>query len=243
MRSIDWLKTACDRIGWNHSRARRPNQNRMRSRYSFFEPLEPRVLLVSDFGDAPDSGAGTATGNYNTLATDNGPSYVVVAALKMGMSVDIDSGTLQNAAANADDIDQSLPDDEDGLNNPAADLALTIGASPTVNVIVTNTTGIAASLSGWIDYNNDGVFDNVTERAQTPVVTGTSGAIATLSFPTLPAGFTGTTYGAVPPEYGPRCRRQSNWGRCRRGSRRLRGQNHRTCCWCGRAKHEDCQRR
>ena len=63
-------------------------------------------------------------------------------------------------------------DDEDGLNNPAVDLALTIGAQPTVNVIVTNTTGSAATLYGWIDYNGDGVFDNASERAQARCPTG-----------------------------------------------------------------------
>ena len=54
----------------------------------------------------------------------------------------------------------ALPDDEDGLTNPAADLVLTVGAQPTVSVRVTNTTGAAATLYGWIDYNGDGMFDN-----------------------------------------------------------------------------------
>ena len=150
--------------------------------------------LSIDFGDAPDTGAGTGSGNYNTLLTDSGPSHAIVAGLLMGASVDVDGGTLQNAAANADDVGQALPDDEDGLNNPAADLTLTLGTQPTVNVIVTNTTGSAATLSGWIDYNNDGVFDNTTERAQTAVADGTTGGIVTLTFPTMPTGFTGTTY-------------------------------------------------
>ena len=91
------------------------------------------MLLASDFGDAPDTGAGRATGNYNTLFADNGPSHTVVAGLRMGASVDMDDGTLQNANANADDVNQALPDDEDGLNNPAADLTLTYGTQPTVN--------------------------------------------------------------------------------------------------------------
>ena len=113
----------------------------------------------------------------------------------MGASVDMDdSGTLQNATANADDINQALPDDEDGLNNPAADLTLTVGAAPTVNVIVTNTTGNAATLSGWIDTNNNGLFDNATERAQAAVADGTTADVVTLTFPVVPDGFTGKTY-------------------------------------------------
>ena len=58
------------------------------------------------------------------------------------------------------------------LINPAADLVLTIGAQPTVNVRVTNTTGAAATLYGWIDYNANGVFDNATERASVAVPDG-----------------------------------------------------------------------
>jgi hypothetical protein len=72
-------------------------------------------------------------------------------------------------AANADDVNGALPDDEDGLTNPLADLLLTVGAQPTVNVRVTNTRGVPATLYGWIDYNGDGVFDNATERASVVV--------------------------------------------------------------------------
>ena len=112
----------------------------------------------------------------------------------MGANVDGDGGALQNAAANADDVNGALPDDEDGLANPAADLVLTIGAQPTVNVRVTNTTGAAATLYGWIDYNANGVFDNATERASVAVPNGTNNLIKTLTFPAVPTGFTGTTY-------------------------------------------------
>ncbi len=147
-----------------------------------------------DYGDAPDAATGTATGDYHTLASDSGPSHLIVSTLYLGGSVDEDDGTLQNAAANADDVDQASPDDEDGVRDPAADLALTVGTQPTVNLTVTNTTGSAATLTGWIDYNNDGVFDNATERAQATVATGTTAGIVTLTFPTVPSGFTGVTY-------------------------------------------------
>ena len=151
------------------------------------------VTLQVDFGDAPDTAFGTSSGNYNTLASNDGPSHTIVTGLHMGASVDADDGTLQNATADADDVDQ-IPDDEDGINNPATDLILTVGTQPTVNVIVTNTTGSEATLYGWIDYDADGVFSNVTERAQIAVPDGITGAVVTLVFPTVPAGNTGTTY-------------------------------------------------
>jgi len=146
-----------------------------------------------DFGDAPDTGAGTGTGNYETTAGNGGPSHTIVTELFLGNGVDQDSGTLQNVQANADDVNDVLPDDEDGVLNPL-DLYGTIGSSPTVTLLVTNTTGSTASLAGWIDYNQDGVFDTATERAQASIVTGTTDARVTLTFPAIPDGFTGTTY-------------------------------------------------
>ena len=194
MRSTNWFGTVWRQLGRIcrirlHVPARRAAVRRSR-----LEPLEARMPLAADFGDAPDAAAGTGSGNYNTLASDNGPSHTVVVGLRMGAAVDTEDGTLQNAAAAADDVHQALPDDEDGLSHPAADLTLTHGTQPAVNVIVTNTTGSAATLSGWIDYDNNGVFDNATERAQAAVATGTTGGIVTLTFPSVPSGFTGRTY-------------------------------------------------
>jgi len=147
-----------------------------------------------DFGDAPDPAAGTGTGNYSTLLSDNGPRHTIVGGLYMGATVDGDNGLLQNASASADDFDQALPDDEDGLSNPTVDLAITVGTQPALNLYVTNTTGNAAMLYGWIDYNSDGMFDNTTERALIAVPDGASGELVTLAFPVVPDDFTGTTY-------------------------------------------------
>jgi hypothetical protein len=146
-----------------------------------------------DFGDAPDTSAGTGTVNYNTLATDNGPSHSIVAGLFLGNTIDGDSGTLQNTRANADDVDSALPDDEDGVLDPL-DLLGTVGAAPTITLLATNTTGNAATLAGWIDYNRNGVFDDDTERAQVTVPDGSDDARFTLSFPTIPAFSAGQTY-------------------------------------------------
>ncbi|MCP4785256.1 MAG: hypothetical protein GY878_17030 [Fuerstiella sp.] len=151
------------------------------------------VLLPIDYGDAPDNAAGTGAGNYKTTLADGGPSHMVVAGLFLGDTVDIDDGTLQNATANADDTEDALPDDEDGVLS-ALDLAGTIGAAPTVTLLATNTTGTAGTLSGWIDYNSDGVFDNAAERAQIAVPDATTDGRFTLTFPAVPKGFTGNTY-------------------------------------------------
>ncbi|MEO1982523.1 MAG: integrin alpha [Fuerstiella sp.] len=153
--------------------------------------------LPIDYGDAPDTGAGTGGGNYQTLQSDTGPGHTIVTGLFLGATVDGDDGTLQNATANADDVDGVLPDnepdDEDGVLSPL-DLLGTIGAAPTITLLATNRSSNVATLSGWIDYNNDGVFDNATERAQVTVPAGTTDDRFTLTFPSIPTDTAGATY-------------------------------------------------
>ena len=93
----------------------------------------------------------------------------------------------------ADDAHGGPPDDEDGVLNPL-DLQATVGAQPRVTLLATNNTGSEATLYGWIDYNQDGVFDNTSERAQLAIPDGTNGQRFTLTFPTIPDGSVGTTY-------------------------------------------------
>jgi Ca2+-binding RTX toxin-like protein len=149
--------------------------------------------LTNDFGDAPDTGAGTGTGNYATTGADGGANHTIVTGLFLGDTVDADDGSQQNVRANADDSAGVGSDDEDGVLNPL-DLLGTEGASPTVTLLATNTTGSTATLSGWIDYNQDGVFSNSEERAQATIVTGTTDGRVTLSFPAIPSGSEGATY-------------------------------------------------
>jgi Ca2+-binding RTX toxin-like protein len=150
-------------------------------------------LVAMDYGDAPDSQAGTGAGDYQTVAFDSGPSHVVTMDLFLGASVDADDGHQQSASALADDTDGTSPGDEDGVTSPF-DLTATIGESPVVTLSATNSTGTEASLYGWIDYNHDGVFDNSTERADVSVPDGAAGEFFTLTFPEVPEGAAGTTY-------------------------------------------------
>lgn len=149
--------------------------------------------LTNDYGDAPDTGIGTGTGNYRSTGVDGGANHTIVAGLYLGDTVDADDGSQQNARANADDVNGVGSDDEDGVLSPL-DLIGTVGASPTVTLLVTNTTGSTATLSGWIDFNQDGVFSNSGERAQIAVPTGTTDGRFTLMFPAIPAGSEGATY-------------------------------------------------
>ena len=138
-----------------------------------------------DWGDAPDTGSGTGSGNYNTVAGDNGPSHGIIDGLFMGGFVDAEDDGQPTNSADGDDTNPSGGrDDEDGVN--PADLAMLEGEQATVDVTVTNLTDRAAVVYGWIDFNTNGVFD-LSERASAPVASGANGSIVRLNFGTVPA--------------------------------------------------------
>lgn len=151
---IDWA--ALDDLGWDVSAVAGP----------------------VDFGDAPDSTAGTSIGNYNTRATDNGPSHSIVTDLFIGALADGDDGTLQNATATADDNFGTSDESFTGSDS----LAAIAGVTNSIDVNVTNNTGTAATLYGWIDFDQDGVF-STAERAIAAVPSGTIDGTVTLNFP------------------------------------------------------------
>lgn len=198
----NWLDQLCSLPIFSQRRPAGPSTRRTRQRLLSYaqrrlELLEPRTVLASDFGDAPDTSTGTGTGNYQTLLANGGPSHVIDATqttLFMGARVDSDANGVPGARANGDDTTAS-PNDEDGLIEPAQDLALTIGTAATVRVRATNVTATAATLYGWIDINRDGVFDNATERSSIAIPTATNKGTFTLTFPTIATNTTpGSTF-------------------------------------------------
>ncbi len=150
----------------------------------------PVTITNIDYGDAPDTGAGSATGNYQTTFSDGGGSHTILSTLKLGTNApDADDGTLQNASANADDTNNI--DDEDGVTFPTALSTANTSYSATVNV--TNTTGSNTYLVGWIDFNKDGVFQSTEGVAQT-IANNASPQNVTLNWASLSGLTTGNTY-------------------------------------------------
>ncbi|SKB07238.1 Putative Ig domain-containing protein [Prosthecobacter debontii] len=98
---------------------------------------------VNDFGD--HSGLGSAS----NAASNN---------LRLGATVDAEVSATTNATATGDDI--TGIDDEDGVTLPT----MTDGQTLTVPVIVTNTSGSAAYLNAWIDFNNNGSLTDSGEQ-------------------------------------------------------------------------------
>jgi hypothetical protein len=112
-------------------------------------------------------------------------------SLRLGALVDTEYASTRNVSATGDDITGS--DDEDGVMLPS----MTAGAPATIPVIVTNSTGSAAFLNVWIDYNNNGVLTDAGEQIATDVsvASGSSNATQNLSI-TVPAGaVTGSNVG------------------------------------------------
>ncbi|UFH52151.1 GEVED domain-containing protein [Spirosoma sp. KNUC1025] len=124
-----------------------------------------------DFGDAPDS--------YGTLLSSNGARHTPFTRVYLGGGFgsyyDSESDGRPGSMANGDDTyDQdgnvtTYQNDEDGLVNgfPAVCLSK---ATYTLKISVYNNSGSDATVSAWIDFNRNGVFDP-NERTQTVVPT------------------------------------------------------------------------
>jgi hypothetical protein len=141
--------------------------------------VEDYQLTVTgvDYGDAPDTSAGTGAGNYTTTKANSGASHTIVSGLSIGSSVDGDSGTLQNTAATLDDTNGS--DDEDGVTF-GTKLLQTNSSTYSVNVNVNNTLGTNATLVGWIDFDHSGTFD--ADEAVSATVTSGGSSTQTLTW-------------------------------------------------------------
>ncbi|MCB0133451.1 MAG: hypothetical protein KDD78_21450, partial [Caldilineaceae bacterium] len=109
-----------------------------------------------DFGDAPDS--------YGTTLNANGARHIITVGLLMGTLIDSEDDGQPTAGADGDDTTDDA--DEDGLVAPFAPLPP--GATTySVQVNAVNSTGSDAYLVGYLDWNNDGDFDDADEQSAT----------------------------------------------------------------------------
>jgi len=137
-----------------------------------------------DFGDLADIEPGVSTGDYQTIYANNGPRHGEPATptVYMGSGVDTDADGQSDLGAgedgtNGDDNDSDATDDEDGLTKPAM---IFQGETAKFEVkVITNTT---AYLSGFIDWNNDGTFDDADE-VQSATVNGNATVTLTFNVP------------------------------------------------------------
>lgn len=162
-------------------------------------------VLAADLGDLPDTSAATASGDYQTLIANAGPIHGMVSGLRIGACVDSEANGQPNAAADGDDNGSgatvfgtcaSSNDDEDGINLSDLDFIATLPAN--VRATVTNTTGTAALLCGFVDWNGDGDFDDTVggtpEAVSVAVPDGLVDAEVILAFGNAPVAPVGTSY-------------------------------------------------
>ena len=116
-------------------------------------------LFETDYSDAPSS--------YGT------PSHILDCAHIRINTLDPETAPVPGVNANGDD--NAGIDDEDGISTfPIYQSGGPQNISITVNSVM-NSTGNSATLYGWIDFNNDGNFDN-NEIATTAVANGFNGS-------------------------------------------------------------------
>lgn len=104
------------------------------------------VEVAVDMGDAPNS--------YGTLSVDSGPTHVI-GALFLGNAVDADADGQPTANADGDDTNGVL--DEDGVA-----MLNTWQAGGTAELRVT--TSGAGVLNAWVDWNDDGDWNDAGEQ-------------------------------------------------------------------------------
>ena len=80
--------------------------------------LEPVTVVTYDWGDLPDGAAGVGPGDYQTLASNGGPSHLIIPGLRIGAQEDDELNGQPNASATGDDVNGVTPDDEDGVTLP-----------------------------------------------------------------------------------------------------------------------------
>ncbi|MBN2354645.1 T9SS type A sorting domain-containing protein [candidate division KSB1 bacterium] len=105
--------------------------------------------LRYDFGDAPDP-------TFPTLLASDGARHAILQGFHLGDEIDWEMDGLQSVNALGDDNAQS-PNDEDGVTFPPQ---LVQGTNATVTV----NASAAGLLHAWIDFNDDGDWDDAGEH-------------------------------------------------------------------------------
>ena len=142
------------------------NQRRLK-----VEQLERRLLLASDFGDAPEP--------YDTLAADGGAEHEAVGPT-LGATRDTETDGAPSALADGDGAD------EDGVTFGTIQVGA-LDATVTVNV-----QGAVGKLDAWIDFNDDGSWGGPGEHIFASRDVGVGDNLLTFDVPSYAIG--GTTY-------------------------------------------------
>lgn len=138
------------------------------------------ALAGYDFLNTESSDWGDAPAPYATTRAQNGASHGATPGLRLGTAWDAEQDGQPSAAGTGDDTNGVLGtggtvvDDEDGVVVLAP--IVRGDAQNALQVTVTNTTGTASYLQGWVDFNGNGLWTDPGEQIITNalVVNGTN---------------------------------------------------------------------
>ena len=120
-----------------------------------------------DFGNEPAVDFGDLAGYPTTLA-EGGPSHGILTGFSLGTEVDAEANGQPDSAALGDDSN-GIFDDEDGITLPST---LRSGEDFTVTAVVSLGTASSGYLQGFIDFNNNGSFNDPGEQIITDALLG-----------------------------------------------------------------------
>lgn len=147
------------------------------------------VLTCVDYGDLPNDGAGAGT-DYAVVQADNGPSHIIDPDLRIGAIIDDEADGAPDANAQGDDnaagtnIINGSADDEDGIDLNG--IVFKPGQTVSIPAVVTNETGMDTYLRAFIDWNNDGDFNDPMEISTVTIADAMGSQTVLINF-TLPA--------------------------------------------------------
>lgn len=164
--------------------------------------VEDYSLIVTDpldYGDAIDSALGTATLDYRTELADDGARHLLSADLFLGDTLaDADGDAFDNGAATGDEINGAADEGSEQLLAAAQgvefpDLAVA-DASFDFDIDLTNTTGVGANLFVWIDYDQNGSFDEDELASGAPISVSNLSTSASISSVPAADAIVGNTF-------------------------------------------------
>ncbi len=136
--------------------------------------IEDYAIIVTtdlDYGDLPIS--------YEQPSTLLPARQISSAALQIGGTPDVESGPQSVGAGMDNNGTNGDGEDEDGII--PANHSVTVNSIFTLPVTVTNTTGATKVLFGWLDINNNGIYE-LGEVATVNVVNNTNNGTVNLSW-------------------------------------------------------------
>lgn len=113
-----------------------------------------------DYGDAPTAAQSGFGASYPTTLANSGANHTIAPILRLGQYIDGEADGQPTVGADGDDT-TGTPDDEDGM-------AVLVQPGPNrtgrLQIGVQSPTDSSARISIWIDFNQDGDFDDSGEQ-------------------------------------------------------------------------------